>query len=87
MVDDDEDTRELLREVLSEEGYRVNTSGSGEEAMEVGKRESFDVIISDMRLGSNLNGLDVLRAYKAYSRSRRSSSSPRSAPWKPRLKP
>ena len=65
VVDDDEDTRELLREVLSEEGYRVNTSGSGEEAMEIGKRELFDVIISDMRLGPSLNGLDVLRAYKA----------------------
>ncbi len=34
-------------------------------AMEIGKREIFDVIISDMRLGSNLNGLDVLRAYKS----------------------
>lgn len=65
VVDDDEDTRELLREVLSEEGYRVNTSGSGEEAMEIGKRELFDVIISDMRLGPDLNGLDVLRAYKS----------------------
>jgi DNA-binding NtrC family response regulator len=65
VVDDDEDTRELLREVLSDEGYRVNTSGSGEEAMEIGQREFFDVIISDMRLGTRLNGLDVLRAYKA----------------------
>jgi two-component system, NtrC family, response regulator AtoC len=65
VVDDDADTRELLREVLSEEGYRVNTSGSGEEATEIGQRELFDVIISDMRLGPSLNGLDVLRAYKA----------------------
>lgn len=65
VVDDDEDTRELLREVLSEEGYRVNTSSSGEEATEIGRRECFDVIISDMRLGPSLNGLDVLRAYKA----------------------
>ena len=64
VVDDDADTRELLRELLSEEGYRVNTSGSAEEAMEIGQRELFDVIISDMRLGTNLNGLDVLRAYK-----------------------
>ncbi len=65
VVDDDADTRELLREVLSDEGYRVNTSGSGEEATEIGQREFFDVIISDMRLGPSLNGLDVLRAYKA----------------------
>lgn len=65
VVDDDQDTRELLREVLSEEGYRVLTSGSGEEALEIGKQELFDVIISDMRLGPNLDGLDVLRAYKS----------------------
>ncbi len=64
VVDDDADTRELLREVLSDEGYRVNTSGSGEDATEIGQRELFDVIISDMRLGPDLNGLDVLRAYK-----------------------
>jgi DNA-binding NtrC family response regulator len=50
---------------LSEEGYRVNTSGTAEEAMEIGQREFFEVIISDMRLGPSLNGLDVLRAYKA----------------------
>jgi two-component system response regulator AtoC len=65
VVDDDQDTRELLREILAEEGYRVVTSGSGEEALEIGQQEFFDVIISDMRLGPHLNGLDVLRAYKS----------------------
>src|SRR5580700_3330259 len=65
VVDDDEDTRELLREILNEEGYRVTTSGSGEEALEIGQREFFDVIISDMKLGPELDGLDVLRAYKS----------------------
>jgi two-component system, NtrC family, response regulator AtoC len=64
VVDDDRTTQELLREVLAEAGYRVVTFGSGEEALEVGKQESFDVIISDMKLGQNLSGLDVLRAYK-----------------------
>jgi two-component system response regulator AtoC len=65
VVDDDESTRDLLSEVLTQEGFRVVTSGSGEEALDIGSRESFAVIISDMRLGPNLNGLDVLRAYKA----------------------
>jgi DNA-binding NtrC family response regulator len=64
VVDDDRDTRELLREVLSEEGYNVVTSSSGEEALQVGKQECFDLIISDMKLGPDLSGLDVLRAYK-----------------------
>ncbi len=65
VVDDDPATQDLLREVLSEEGYKVFTSGSGEEALKIGEQECFDVIISDMRLGPNLNGLDVLRAYKS----------------------
>jgi two-component system response regulator AtoC len=65
VVDDDPDTQELLREVLSEEGYYVATSGSGEEALKIGEQECFDIIISDMKLGPNLNGLDVLRAYKS----------------------
>ena len=65
VVDDDRDTRDLLREVLAEEGYNVFTSGSGEEALKIGQQECFDVIISDMRLGPNLNGIDVLRAYKS----------------------
>ncbi len=65
VVDDDTDTQELLREVLSEEGYDVVTSGSGEEALRIGEQECFDIIISDMKLGPNLNGLDVLRAYKS----------------------
>lgn len=65
VVDDDLETRNLLGEVLREEGYEVTTSGSAEEALDVGNNELFDVIISDMKLGTELNGLDVLRAYKS----------------------
>jgi len=65
VVDDDAATRDLLREVLTDAGYRVVTSASGEDALEIGRRESFEVIISDMRLGPHLSGLDVLRAYKS----------------------
>jgi len=65
VVDDDAETLSLLREILGEEGYRVVTTASAEEALEIGKRELFDVIISDMRLGDHLDGLDVLRTYKA----------------------
>lgn len=65
VVDDDPDTQDLLREVLTEEKYNVATSGSGEEALKIGEQELFDVIISDMKLGPNLNGLDVLKAYKS----------------------
>ena len=65
VVDDDGETRDLLREVLGEEGYNVVVSSSGEEALEVGKQECFDIIISDLKLGPSLTGLDVLKAYKS----------------------
>jgi DNA-binding NtrC family response regulator len=65
VVDDDRETQDLLREILGEEGFHVVTSGSGEDALQIGKQESFDVIISDMRLGPDLSGMDVLRAYKS----------------------
>ena len=65
VVDDDAATRELLSEVLGEQGYHVITYSSGEEALEVGKQEGFDIIISDIKLGPSLTGLDVLKAYKS----------------------
>ncbi len=65
VVDDDSDTQDLLKEVLVAEGYGVITSGSAEEALKIGEQEAIDVIISDVKLGSSLNGLDVLRAYRA----------------------
>ena len=65
VVDDDATTRDLLNEVLTAEGHVLVTSRSGEEALAIGRQQAFDVIISDMKLGPNLNGLDVLRTYKA----------------------
>ena len=65
VVDDDPATQDLLREILGEEGYRVVTLGSGEEALQASEREPFDLIISDLNLGPDLNGIDVLRAYKS----------------------
>src|SRR5271157_1910821 len=65
VVDDDAETLELLREILGEEGYRVVTAGSAEQALEIGQHAMFDVIIIDIRVGPELQGVDVLRAYKS----------------------
>lgn len=65
VVDDDADTLDLLSEVLQEEGYSVVTATGAPEALEAGKQVHFDVILSDIRLGPELNGLDVLRAFKS----------------------
>jgi len=65
VVDDDPDTRDLLSEVLESEGYKVLSAAGAQEALETGKKEPIDVILSDIRLGPELNGLDVLRAFKS----------------------
>jgi two-component system, NtrC family, response regulator AtoC len=65
VVDDDPDTRDLLSEVLEGEGYQVVAASGAEEALAAGKAAHFDVILSDIRLGPELNGLDVLRAFKS----------------------
>jgi len=65
IVDDDRDTLDLLSEVLQAGGYRVVTAAGATEALEAGKKARFDVILSDIRLGPELNGLDVLRAFKS----------------------
>ncbi len=65
VVDDDRDTRDLLSEVLESEGYQVIAASGAQEALAAGKTAHFDVILSDIRLGPELNGLDVLRAFKS----------------------
>ena len=64
IVDDDRTTLDLLEEALSAERHSVHTSQSGEEALNLGRQQSFDVVISDIKMGVGVSGLDVLRSYK-----------------------
>ncbi len=63
VVDDDPVTIDLLKEVLSKEGYDVSTALSGEEAIAQGTDNFFDLIITDVRMGIK-DGMEVLRFFK-----------------------
>ncbi len=63
VVDDDPVTIDLLKEVLSEEGYDVSTALSGEEAIARGTGNLFDIIITDVRMGEK-GGMEVLRFFR-----------------------
>ncbi len=63
VVDDDPVTIDLLKEVLSKEGYEVSTALSGEEAIAQGTDHFFDIIITDVRMGEK-DGVEVLRFFK-----------------------
>lgn len=50
VVDDDRNTRRLLRAVLESDGYTVTTAENGEKAFEVLDREHIDLIVLDIMM-------------------------------------
>src|SRR3972149_1324634 len=66
IVDDDPVALNLLKEVLSKEGYRAATALSGEEAIDLGMHHAFDIVITDVRMGEK-DGMEVLRSFKKLS--------------------
>lgn len=70
VVDDEIGYRKVLSNTLSERGFTVKTAASGEEALEELKRQEFPIIIVDMKLPGDIDGLEVLqRAKKMYNTS------------------
>ena len=60
IVDDEESIQRFYKDELTEEGYRVITSGDGSKVLELIERMHPDLIILDIRLGQ-YNGLDILQ--------------------------
>jgi two-component system, NtrC family, response regulator PilR len=64
VVDDEPSMREYLELLLSAAGYEVSTAPSATQATRALQREEFDLVISDMKLGTE-SGLAVLQAARA----------------------
>lgn len=60
VVDDEEIMRRSLGDILRLEGYQVQTVSSGEAALKVLKRESFDLMLLDLKM-PGMDGLEVLQ--------------------------
>ncbi len=60
VVDDEVVVLTVLREALRRGGYRVTTARSAEEAIELLKRQPFDLVLTDKNL-TGASGLEVLR--------------------------
>ncbi len=63
IVDDDEVSCRLFAEVLEGDGHEVDQAGSGEEALDRLRRESYDLLLVDVRM-PEMSGLDVTRAMR-----------------------
>jgi len=59
VVDDEVDICRALEFLLKREDYDVSTANSGEEALERLKKENFDVILTDLKMGKT-DGMAVL---------------------------
>jgi two-component system response regulator PilR (NtrC family) len=63
VVDDERSMRELLSIVLRRDGYEVLTAEDGAAAVDLLKRQRFDILITDIRM-PQMNGVDLLREAK-----------------------
>ncbi|HET7342542.1 MAG TPA: sigma-54 dependent transcriptional regulator [Methylomirabilota bacterium] len=66
VVDDEQSMRELLAIMLRQAGYDVALADGGEAAIQMLKGESYDLIVTDLRM-RKVDGLGVLKAAKEFS--------------------
>ncbi len=63
VVDDDRTHCDLMGEALTRAGFQVELTSSGEEALLKGGQRDYDVVLSDIRMGT-VSGLDVLESFR-----------------------
>jgi DNA-binding NtrC family response regulator len=65
VVDDDRETCRFMHELLQEPGREIEMAEDPDEALALLGGGRFDLVLSDIHLNADLNGLDLLRAFKA----------------------
>jgi DNA-binding NtrC family response regulator len=63
VVDDENDIRELVREILSEEGYAVETAGNAAEARAACAQQAPDLVLLDIWM-PDTDGISLLREWQ-----------------------
>ena len=67
IVDDEPKLVRLVREVLAATGYAVLTTGRGEDAIQMAALEQPDLIVLDIVLSGDMDGLEVARRVREFS--------------------
>jgi CheY-like chemotaxis protein len=67
IVDDEEEIRNLSSELLSAEGFSVDTAADGHEAIEKAAAKQYDVALVDLVLPGGLNGIDIITKLRQIS--------------------
>ena len=64
VVDDEPVVTKSCRRVLTEAGYHVDTSESGQEGMSRALAEDFDLVVTDLKM-PDLDGMDLVRTLRS----------------------
>jgi two-component system OmpR family response regulator len=64
LVEDDDDNRELMAEVLTSSGCEVLSASSGQDGLKTLSESSVDVVVTDVGM-PGMGGLEMARAAKA----------------------
>ena len=60
IVDDDSDMRELIRDILVDQSYQVETAQNGQEALQLLRDKPFSIVLTDLRM-KGMDGLELLQ--------------------------
>ncbi len=64
IVDDEESMVQFLSILLSKEGYEVHVARSGRDALQRAEEENYDVVVTDIKMPGEIDGLGVLSGVK-----------------------
>jgi DNA-binding response OmpR family regulator len=64
VVDDEAAIRYSVSKTLQRVGYSVREASSGEDALDIIREESFDVVLTDIRMPPGLDGVELIRRIK-----------------------
>ena len=68
VVDDEDPVRELVKDAMVEQGYKVWVAANGRDALDLGGEFEFDLVFCDVVMGG-LSGFEVLKAFRGTLRS------------------
>ena len=64
LVDDNKSNIELMKVILSEEGFNVVTSSDSQDALRKLKRDNFDLVITDFLMPPGIDGIELTQEIK-----------------------
>lgn len=66
VVDDEANQRNILRVILSEEGYETHVASSGEEALKAIRTYDPDVVLTDLKM-EGMDGIELMEEIKSHA--------------------